>query len=505
MKPYLILLFLVSVFLFLFFITVLFPKNGIYIGDHIHLRFTNIDDLIKRDTVKYADITRIIENYKADLEIEEPEDTSKTIEVEDTTRIGNIVIEQETKVELKDTIAILADSLKNLTYPIELPPLNPTVLYPVFKDLHYLKKTKTLIRLLHYGDSQIEGDRITSFLRNKIQTLFGGSGCGLLPPVPMDHGLISFRQKYSPNWVRYAAYNNEVKIGRHLRYGALLSFAGQAETNPGKLTGTSSWLSFSPTKMGYRNSRLFNKVSLFLTNTTDTIKLKVRVQKSIIDTRILPPNQGLTEINWEFKKVPKELIFSFEGKGKPEIYGISFDNNWGVAVDNIPLRGSSGLVFSKTDTAFLNEMYKKLNVRMLILQFGGNIVPLRADDYSFYERYFRRELNVLKNMLPGVPVIVIGPSDMSLKEKDSYITYPNLTKVRDALKNATFDSGYAFWDMYEAMGGENSMPSWVNADPPLAVPDFVHFNTRGTKIIAEMFYNAFLLEYNKWLSESSTN
>jgi hypothetical protein len=56
--------------------------------------------------------------------------------------------------------------------------------------------------------------------------------------------------------------------------------------------------------------------------------------------------------------------------------------------------------------------------------------------------------------------------------------------------------------MYKAMGGRNSMPAWVNADPPLAASDYVHFNPRGAKTIAQMFYNAFILEYQKFENEN---
>jgi len=87
---------------------------------------------------------------------------------------------------------------------------------------------------------------------------------------------------------------------------------------------------------------------------------------------------------------------------------------------------------------------------------------------------------------------------MSVKDKNHYITNPNVVKVRDALRNAAFKSGAAFWDMYQAMGGENSMPAWVSANPPLASADFVHFNARGAKTIAQMFYDALILEYLRY-------
>ena len=96
-------------------------------------------------------------------------------------------------------------------------------------------------------------------------------------------------------------------------------------------------------------------------------------------------------------------------------------------------------------------------------------------------------------------IIVIGVADMSQKQKDDFHTYSSLESVRDALRNAAFKADCAFWDMYSAMGGENSMPSWVFANPPLASADFIHFNERGARVLAEMFYNAFMYDYNTYI------
>ena len=40
--------------------------------------------------------------------------------------------------------------------------------------------------------------------------------------------------------------------------------------------------------------------------------------------------------------------------------------------------------------------------------------------------------------------------------------------------------------MYEAMGGENSMITWVKEG--MAAADYVHFSPKGTKLISEVFY-----------------
>ena len=64
---------------------------------------------------------------------------------------------------------------------------------------------------------------------------------------------------------------------------------------------------------------------------------------------------------------------------------------------------------------------------------------------------------------------------------------------------AALENGSAYWDMYLAMGGHNSMPGWVNAEPALAQPDYVHFSTTGSRLIGNMFYNALIYEYNNYL------
>ena len=66
-------------------------------------------------------------------------------------------------------------------------------------------------------------------------------------------------------------------------------------------------------------------------------------------------------------------------------------------------------------------------------------------------------------------------------------------------------SGMLPWkaDLYEAMGGYNSMPSFVQAVPSLASADYIHFNNLGINLVAEMFYNALMVEFNNYEFKTS--
>lgn len=489
MRPFQTLIFIFCVFLLLFLVAWIFPQNGIQVGKNIHLKFASLKDYLEKDSVQYADISKIIENTNIPVTEDEPDTIIQP--VRDSTEIVEISADD-------DTLQVNSGDLRNVTFPLEYSGKEPTVLFPFFHKLQNLKTRKKLVRILHYGDSQIEADRMSSFIRHKMQTTFGGSGCGTVPVVPLYNGQLSVKQEYSDNWDRHTGFANPDSSLGHERYGALMSFVrqNQADTLNGRKNRT--WLKFQTSPLAYKTSRKYSEVSLYIRGDFKPVNIRVFKNDLMIDSLVLKPSSGLKKLKWHFNETPRELSFSFSGHGFTDIYGISLDNSWGVALDNIPLRGSSGLVFSKTDTAFLARMYKMMDVGMVILQFGGNVVPYMKANFTAYERYLKRELSVIKRLLPGIPVIVIGPSDMSVKEKDKFITYPNLEGVRDAMRKATLESGFVFWDMYEAMGGRNSMHSWVTADPPLAVSDYVHFNVRGAKIIAEMFSNALLSEYNNW-------
>jgi lysophospholipase L1-like esterase len=149
------------------------------------------------------------------------------------------------------------------------------------------------------------------------------------------------------------------------------------------------------------------------------------------------------------------------------------------------------------DKSLLQQQIKALNVKFIILQFGVNVVPHLTQNYTFYEEQLYNQLELLKSVAPKVSILVVGVSDMSRKQGEDYVSYPNIEAIRDAQRRAAFKAGCAFWDLYEAMGGKNSMPSWVLADPPLANKDFTHFTPKGARLVSEMLYKALMTAYEE--------
>jgi len=107
----------------------------------------------------------------------------------------------------------------------------------------------------------------------------------------------------------------------------------------------------------------------------------------------------------------------------------------------------------------LKENIQCTHVKMIILQFGGNTATNLTDDYSYYEKSFLCPVKKNPGNFTDVAIVVIGVAACRLKIR-RVLTYPNLEKVRDAMRNATLNANGIYWDTFEAMG-QNSMPSWV--------------------------------------------
>jgi lysophospholipase L1-like esterase len=110
-------------------------------------------------------------------------------------------------------------------------------------------------------------------------------------------------------------------------------------------------------------------------------------------------------------------------------------------------------------------------------------------DQAAIDRYGRSialQIRNFKKWCPDASIVLIGPSDMCQKVDLDYITFPNLEKVRDALKQAAFDEKIAYFDTYAFMGGAGSMRKWVEEmQPPLAGPDYIHFTPKGSRKAGE--------------------
>ncbi|MFP4664230.1 MAG: GDSL-type esterase/lipase family protein [Bacteroidales bacterium] len=475
-RPVHILGFLMAVLLLLAGLAMVFPEDGIKIGS-VELKFPDLTSFFNPEKVEYADISDIT---KKQLKV----DTSDAT-IADTTAI-------------QDTIRADAEVLAASEYPIEYAKGAKQDMYAFFEKMEQARNINAL-RILHYGDSQIEADHISGFLRERLQQSFGGQGPGYLAVKPVTQKL-SWRVHPDDAWKRYTLYGNVDSTITHQRYGHAMALFRYApvwnDSLPEDTTEYTASFSVENSFQGYGRTNRWDKAKLFYGNLHRPVVISLySMEDELIRQDSLMPTDNTQEY-----LLSDSLMDAFRvemsGYDSPDVYAISLESNKGVVLDNLPLRGSAGTVFTAIEHGMILDWLNRLNAGMIIVQFGVNVVSDELDDFSYYQRWMAQQLKALQRMKPDMPVLVIGVSDMSKKERTKYVSYDAIEIIRDAQKKAATEAGVAFWDMYEAMGGENSMPSWVWADPPLANKDFTHFNVEGARIISNMLYNAIMLEYH---------
>jgi alginate O-acetyltransferase complex protein AlgI len=363
---------------------------------------------------------------------------------------------------------------------------------PMHGFLDSLRYSKGQLRIMYYGDSQIEGDRITSYIRQTLRKGCGGTGPGLFLPLMPVMYTKSVWIRSSSNWRRYNYLSYKTGEITHRDLGPFMSICRYLPEGEKTSVPEKAFVRIKPSNYADSAAAVYDILRVFYGNAEDAVKISVKADDIIVFTGTLKRGKGFNEITCPLNGA-KEILIEFEGKVSPDIYGISIESKTGLIIDNIPQRGSAGLEFTMVDKDNLIEAYKKLSPDLFILHYGLNIVKNVRDNYSYYQKGLGRQLALLKEISPFTPILVVSLTDMAVNEGDSIRSYSNIPAIIEAQKQASLMEGVAFWDSYSAMGGESSIIKWTEKKPALAQKDYVHFTYPGadslSKILADAQFN----------------
>ena len=383
--------------------------------------------------------------------------------------------------------SVRADSLRRMERvfaqsdgSLRFPKGDFTYLFPVYRAMRSADTAS--VHVFHYGDSQIEGDRITQIVRDSLQSLFGGAGPGMIPlwqPIACR----TVRQTLTDSVATYYAAGIMGRRAKHDRYGAMAQMA--------EMRGERVRMHVEAVGKDHGSYR---QIRAYVGNVKDTLRLTL----DSLATRTVAPSEGLQTITWN---VAPRNAFNLTLQGRGDVYGIEVGGGRGVSVTNIPMRGSDGLFVQRIDKDLMRKMMRKSRTRLIIMEFGGNALPMFADtaDVTRYCKGIGSQIDRMKALCPEARIIFIGSADMSVKENGVLQTHHLLPDLEAKLAATCDEHGVAFWDMYNVMGGWNSMIAWVNHQPPLAGPDYIHFTTRGANRIASILWKAIKMNYDYML------
>lgn len=459
MKPYQIAVFIMVTMAVVVLLAFVYPKEGIEVGG-VTLKFADAEEVLAPD--------------------EEPAYDASG----DADKIRRYIAAQQMNEDMKRRYAVL-----NRPGVIAFPGDMPEWMDGVFAALDNARREP--VRILHYGDSQIEEDRITGRMRTDIQELFGGYGAGMVPAyqsVPTS----AVGQKCDVELPRSLVYGTPEQKHPQRNYGP----SGQMATLDG--TATTSFYRINLKSTG-DNTKMFSLLTVMLANDSIDVEISLNAD-GYSDRKTVPAGGGMKFVSFRLPDSTVRAAVTISGAA--ELYGYMLDSKeGGVAVDNIPMRGCSGTVFTGMGRSTLEPFFSSYRVPLIILQYGGNSVPYlkKGEAVGGYCASLRRQIAYLRSVAPQSRILFIGPSDMTTKEGGKLATYPVLPELNDSLRTMCLSCDVAYWDMFRAMGGEGAMQRWVESDPPLAGADYVHFTPLGSQKIGDMLFDAIKSAYDYYL------
>lgn len=344
-----------------------------------------------------------------------------------------------------------------------------------FAALNRCQEMNRPVRIAVLGDSFIEGDIMVADLRNEMQKQFGGRGVGFLP---VTSKVLQFRptvEQHAANWITHSMLTDKEPV--YTLSGMVFEPEGEKSTLSVKTVNRYPTLAtVSSIKLLYEQNDA-TRLQLVL-NETDTLN------------EILSPTTEVTQSEWQGTFTKGDFTFT-ETSGLRAL-GVALEDNSGVVVDNYSLRGNSGLILNRMDVNRCHALNKIRPYDLLILQYGLNVV---SEDMLHYGWYTKGMLDVIQHVqtcFPDADILLLGVSDRSYQEDGVFVTMPAVLALLHAQRQIARKAGIPFWNVFGAMGGENSMVRYVENN--WASKDYTHLSFSGGRQIASALMKAILLE-----------
>ena len=421
-----------------------------------------------------------------------PQFTVESLSFKRINLLADIEMEEIDSVEVafKDSLVAKQDSVIQLVKETCRPGLtciedysgDSTALYQFHKALSELQNPAKAVRIAFYGDSFIEGDVFCGSFRDSLQAIYGGRGVGF---VPITSGVAGFRNTIKHSFDNWRTSSLITRTDSTAEYGPAGYCFVPLEGN---------WVEYRPSRK--RFLREFNTVKLYYKNYQQAA-VRFTLNQDTTE-RVVPLKKSDHLQEWVHRgKNIKSIRFTFEPFDSLRLFGASFEDGGGVYVDNFSLRGNSGISLTGISRNMLTKFNGYRNYKLVILQFGLNMVVEDSLNYKAYVRRMVKVINNLKKSFPQASFLLMSVSDRSSNSRGKFETMNAIPAMRNAQRMIAQETKIAFWDLFQAMGGENSMVTFVTAKPALAAKDYTHLNFNGGKKLAGSLVKSLLYSHER--------
>ncbi len=348
-------------------------------------------------------------------------------------------------------------------------------------------RAKEHVRVGMYGDSNLTMDELTGRMRRQLQGRFGDGGHGYVALAIPWHWYQHQDVHHDGEWKYFKHIATSTDPVGDWHYGmAMIASESKkpggsvwvATADPGSPIGStaSQFDVFFLKKPGGGEFDLVADGKVLRTVSTKSTKVELGIE------------------HVELPDGPHKLACSVKTTAPVRFFGATLERNEpSIIVDSL---GTGALNFvqiayTKKDTR--TPMLQRRGYQLVMFQVGTNTFMLER-----HKDDVKRFLAEIRETLPGVSILIMTPPDMMGSWNDPH-SDRRIVLVGKQLREIAAETGSAFWDYREAMGGDTSIKTFIKKG--LAAGDKIHLKKEGSELMADRFLCAMEKDFRAWLKE----
>lgn len=343
------------------------------------------------------------------------------------------------------------------------------------------------VRVAMFGASGTAADLATGYVRAYLQNRFGSAGPGFVPFVPLSR------------WYRHSEAVVTASKGWKREH---------AQRPSGRMDGLYGWLgaSFYTTrarqwaqiepKRGSLAASKVSRVELYFLSQPGGGRMRLRIDGKVHAT-ISTQSDTVAAGYHQVKVATGSHVVRIEtlGDGEVRVFGVVLEGDSGVVVDVLGVGGTRVRNMNRWGTVW-DDNAKHRGVDLVTLSYGTNESVDTDEPLTAYRADLVAALTRLRATLPEADCLLLTPGDYPLIVHDVPGPRPRLLEIIALQRELAPTFGCGVWQGMAFMGGSGAMVQFVEASPPLARGDFLHFNARGAARKGMAISDALMLEYD---------
>jgi len=342
------------------------------------------------------------------------------------------------------------------------------------------------LNIVHIGGSHIQAGSFSGQMRTRFQQISGdmNAGWGFMFPyrISRTNSPYGYYIRYSGAWRSFR--NVERKKSGTLGVGGISASTNSPTAELTILLEDENTIDYS-----------FNKLRIFYQNKEKNYT--VTIDSSVVENSTVSDEYIDFELSKPVDSLKITLTKQAGKEGEFTLFGMTTESAPnGIMYHSIGVNGAHVPAYLRCQ--LFEKQLADLQPDMVILGIGINDAYGRRFSQSRFESNYAELIAEIKRAAPDAAIIFTTNNDSYLYRR--YVN-KNGELVRRSMFNMAEKYDAGVWDMFEVMGGLNSVVLWQWNN--LAQSDKIHFTREGYLLVADLFFTAFMQDFEQYIENEN--